>query len=305
MDIMNWLQEVTGLGSQTLGKIITSIIIVVFLWLVRLIILRIVWKRVREVTTRYHWQKWLAYITSFIGLLLIGRVWFAGFGSLATYLGLLSAGLAIALKELVAGIAGWMFLLWRKPFQTGDRVQIGSRAGDVIDIRLFKFTLLEIGNWVDADQSTGRIQHLPNSMVLSDVITNYSQGFKYIWNEIPVLITFESNWRKAKQILQEICEESALVLTDHAEQKLREASKRYMIFFKSLTPIVYTSTRDSGVLLTMRFLVDPRQRRTSEHQIWESILTRFETESDIDYAYPTQRFYNNITEGKPNARAGS
>jgi len=76
-----------------------------------------------------------------------------------------------------------------------------------------------------------------------------------------------------------------------------------MIFYSALTPTVYTSVQDCGVLLTIRYLIDPRRRRTSEMAIWEDILSVFARRSDIDFAYPTQRFYNNVVEGKVDARA--
>src|SRR2546425_13182228 len=72
-------------------------------------------------------------ITTPIGLLVIGRIWFAGFQSIATFLGLVSAGVAIALKDILVNLAGWVFLMWRRPFALGDRIQIGQHAGDVID----------------------------------------------------------------------------------------------------------------------------------------------------------------------------
>lgn len=71
-----------------------------------------------------------------------------------------------------------------------------------------------------------------------------------------------------------------------------------MIFYKNLTPIVYTSVKDSGVMLTMRFLCDPRQRRGYEQTIWKEVLKEFSKNEDIDFAYPTQRFYSNNIEGK-------
>jgi small-conductance mechanosensitive channel len=76
---------------------------------------------------------------------------------MSTFLGLVAAGIAVALKDPLTNLAGWLFILWRRPFTAGDRVQIGEHKGDVIDLRLFRFTLLEIGNWVHADQSTGRL----------------------------------------------------------------------------------------------------------------------------------------------------
>ena len=62
----------------------------------------------------------------------------------------------------------------------GDRIQIGEHSGDVIDIAIFKFTLMEIGHWVETDQSTGRVLHVPNGQVFQATVANYSQGFKYI-----------------------------------------------------------------------------------------------------------------------------
>ena len=81
-------------------------------------------------------------------------------------------------------------------------------------------------------------------------------------------------------------------------RRVREASSRYMIFYKNLTPKVYTSVQDSGVLLTIRYLCAPRQRRGSQEAIWEDILEAFAARTDIDFAYPTKRFYNARLEGK-------
>ncbi|MEA2022621.1 MAG: mechanosensitive ion channel family protein, partial [Candidatus Caldatribacteriota bacterium] len=241
---------------------------------------------------RYSWRKTLGYTVIILGIFLIGRIWFRGFQSIATYLGLLSAGIAIALKDVVSNFAGWLFIITRRPFSAGDRIQIGEYCGDVIDIRIFQFTLLEIGNWVNADQSTGRIIHVPNGMVLGKMLTNYNKGFHYIWNEIPVLITFESNWEKAKKMLQKIANENAEHLTKAAEKRIKEASKKFMIFYSKLTPIVYTSVESSGVLLTIRYLCEPQDRRGSEQAIWEDILKEFAQQKDIGFAYPTTRLFN-------------
>ena len=253
---------------------------------------------IKNIKIRYRWRKLSAYIAFTLIALQIGRIWIKGFQSVATFLGLLSAGLAIASKNLLGNLAGWAFILWRRPFEVGDRIQIGDKAGDVIDLRIFQFTLLEIGNWVDAEQTTGRVVHIPNGKVFTEPQDNYHKGFQYIWNEIPVLITFESNWEKAKGILHEIGIKQAEHLSASAEQQVKEASKKFMIFYSKLTPTVYTSVKDYGVLLTIRYICEPRRRRDSEQAIWEEILKTFSAAPDIDFAYPTQRFYNNILEGK-------
>lgn len=300
--VTRWLQDTFGLNPALQSRLFASLVTIVVLWAVRRVVLWIVWRRVTDVRARYRWQKTTTYVVVPIGILLIGRIWFEGFQSLATFLGLVSAGIAIALKDLLVNLAGWAFILWRRPFEVGDRIQIAEHAGDVIDIRIFQFSLLEIGNWVHADQSTGRVLHIPNGQVLTAPLANFTKGFQFIWNELPITITFESNWRKAKEILTSVVKEHTAHLTAAAEEQVRNVSRRFMIFYANLTPIVYTSVADSGVVLTLRYLCEPRKRRSSTEAIWEAVLERFAAADDIDFAYPTQRFYHNQVEGK--ARTG-
>ena len=301
--MIDWLQAHLGMNPELQTRLLATAGTIVGLWLLRRIVLGFVYRRVRDPWSRYRWRKGLTYLVVAAGIVIVGRMWFAGVQALATFFGLLSAGLAIALKEPVSNLAGWAFIIWRRPFEVGDRVQIGPHAGDVIDLGLFQFTLNEIGGWVNADQSTGRIIHVPNGKVFSDPVANYNKGFRYIWNEVPVVVTFESDWRKAKQILGKIAVKHAEHLTAQAEQELLAASQQYLINYRKLTPIVYTSVVDYGVQLTIRYLIEPRKRRGTEHAIWEEILTEFASAPDIDLAYHTTRGFKYAEEGKPALRA--
>jgi small-conductance mechanosensitive channel len=291
-DLGEWLQTNLELilGPNVETKLLNTALIILGLWLLRLLALLLIDHRTDDVRLRYRWRKTLGYLTALIGVFAVGRLWLKGFQSLATFLGLASAGLAIALRDPLINLVGWAFILWRRPFEVGDRIQIGGHAGDVIDVRIFQFTLLEIRGWVAADQSTGRIVHVPNSQVFSETLTNYHKGLGYIWNEIPVLVTFESDWQKAKAILQEIARRHAAHLTQAAQESIRQAAKRFMIAYPTLTPTVYTRVEASGVLLTIRHLCEPRRRRTAEQTLWEEILRAFAQHPDINFAYPTRRF---------------
>jgi len=286
------------IGDVSSERLIQSLALIVLLVLIRWLVVRLIARRIDDVRKLYQARKIATYVIAGLAIILVGRVWFQGVASLTTFIGLVSAGIAIALRDPITGIAGWAFILWRRPFGVGDRIQIAGHAGDVVDLRLFQFTLLEIGNWVDADQSTGRIIHIPNGDVFTKPVANYVRGFRYIWHEIPILLTFESDWKKAKRILGEILGEHAEALTPDAERRLQAASRKYMIFYSTLTPIVYTAVRPSGVLLTMRFLCDPRRRRGTEETMLEAVLERFAEHDDIDFAYPTTRYFDHGAEGK-------
>ncbi|MEM1135119.1 MAG: mechanosensitive ion channel family protein [Bacteroidota bacterium] len=298
MQITKWIEEYWLISEDLQWKIAFSLLVMIVLWLIQYFLSKLIFKKVKDVKDRYFWKNGIKNTYYIILILIISAIWVDKIESLATFLGLVTAGVAIALQDPVVNIAGWFFIVVRRPFEVGDRIEIGGIAGDVIDIRIFQFTLNEIGNWVDAEQSTGRIIHVPNGKVFKETQANYSQGFSHIWNEIGVLVTFESDWQKAKGVLEKIVTKHAEHLSRSAEKRLVEASKKFMIFYNNLTPIVYTSVKDSGVMLTMRYLVEPKKRRFTENKIWEDILKSFAENNDIDFAYPTQRIYYNLQEGK-------
>jgi len=295
-EITKILHDTFGISGEYQNKILYSLLILVAFGVIRFTILKIVWRLTEDPKSRYTWKRTVSFTLGFLTIILIAGVWIEAIGHFGAFLGLLTAGLAIALKDPLTNIAGWIFILTRKPFSLGDRIQIGELSGDVIDIRIFQFTLLEIGNWVQADQSTGRIIHVPNGTVFTQAQANYTSGFNYIWNEISVLVTFESQWKQAKKILLGIVRNHVENLSKDAEKKMIEASKKYMIQYKHLTPIVYTSLDPSGILLTMRFMCDPRKRRSTEHEIWEDVLKEFARHKEIEFAYPTQRFFTRPAE---------
>lgn len=292
-EISNWFLEHWGLSFSVQSKIVYSFIALIVIIILRRITVKIFLQRKVEVKERYYYTNAIKYTYSVLLIIILITIWFSEFRSIATFLGLVGAALTIALRDPILNLAGWVFILARQPFKIGDRIQIGEQRGDVIDIRLFQFTLNEIGNWVEADQSTGRIIHIPNGKVFSDSQANYSQGFSHIWNELNVTITFESDWRLAKKLCTDILNSHSEQLTENARKSLIEVSKKYMILYSKLTPIVYTKVKDSGVCLYMRYLVDPKKRRTSENLIWEDVLDAFNSANEIAFAYPTQRIVLN------------
>jgi small-conductance mechanosensitive channel len=274
--------------DQTQRNLLISAIVVALILLSRRAIIAFVTKHVDSQAIRYRWSKATAYGSFVLGLLILIQVWFTAIQSLGTFLGLLSAGLAIALKDLVADVAGWFFILWRRPFELGDRIEVAGMKGDVVDRTIFQITIMEVGNWIEADQSTGRLIHIPNSLIFTQPLANYVAGFPYLWNELKIGVTFESDWRKAKSILEGLAEHLEVDLKHDSPAPRRKDDDRFLIRYRKLTPIVYTSVGDSGVLLTLRYICGPRERRGTAAKLWEQILDAFADEPSIDFA-PTQR----------------
>lgn len=289
--IEHWVEEALGFPAAVQQNILSSVVVLLGLWVISRLLLRVASRRQTDSRKFYQWKKTTNYVVTALGIISLANIWFQGFQSIATFLGLLSAGLAVALRDPIANMFGWIFLIWKRPFKIGDRIRIREHTGDVIDINFFQFTLNELGEWVDSEQATGRVVHIPNSQVFTQPQINYNYGFKYLWHEVKVPITFESNWKKAKAMLLEIGNRNCVHLPETTEQIIRRESQQHLIFYRDFKAKVFTKVRENGVQLTIRYLSGLNGRRESEEKIWEEVLTAFQAAPDISFAYPTTRFF--------------
>lgn len=289
--MINSIADTFNLTHRQAQLVLTGVWLV-GLTVLRAVVLSVVKRRIKDTAVWYRTRKILSYTITIIGAIVLASIWVEGNG-FTTYIGFLTAGLAIALSDVLKNLAGWLFIVTRRPFRLGERVEIDGKKGDVIDIRAFRFTLFEIGgDRVHAEQPTGRLLHIPNGLVFTHAVANYTEGFHYIWLEIPVLLTFESDWEAAERVLLDII--SALgpdVSEMEAAAELRATSDEYRIEMTDLDPVVWLTTRDSGILLTARLVVETHESRSIEQAVWKAFLKAIAGRSDIALAYPTVRAY--------------
>ena len=114
---------------------------------------------------RYRRRKFFTTIIAFAAGLAILILWAHTLRQKGTFLGLLGAGVAIALREPLLSIAGRLAIFAGHMYTAGDRIEMQKLSGDVIDIGFFYTRMLEIGSWIGGDQYTGRITLIPNSMI--------------------------------------------------------------------------------------------------------------------------------------------
>jgi small-conductance mechanosensitive channel len=117
--------------------------------------------------------------------------WYAA----AVSLGLISLVLGFALQGPISSFIGWLYILFRSPFQVGDRIEIGDVRGDVLEVSYLDTTLSEFrGTYLSSDLPSGRLVRFPNSMVLQSAVFNYSwQEYPFIWKEIAFQVAYNSD----------------------------------------------------------------------------------------------------------------
>jgi len=270
-------------------KMIVSIGIVIVLYLLAGLIVRIINKKISNLKTRHSARKTTLYVTTLVVIAIIALIWIQNLRTVSVVISVIGAGLVVALQEPILSIAGWLLILTRRPFETGDRIEVGGVKGDVIDVRMFQTSLLEIGNWVKEDQSTGRVVHIPNSLIFKGQVYNYTKGFDFIWNEIKINVTFESNWKKAEEIMLKHAKKEAEKISSQVGGLIRKMSEQYLIYYEKLTPIVYVKVIDFGVELSLRYLTEAKMRRRTQDELCRIILDEFGKQRDVNFAYPTYR----------------
>ncbi|MEZ5175181.1 MAG: mechanosensitive ion channel [Acidimicrobiia bacterium] len=285
-----WIEDTLGISADVAYRVTTTVVVLIVLLVARWLVARWISKKIVDPELMFRARKTATYVATVIFVVTMSWLWLPFFDDLGTFLGLVSAGIAIALADVFLDLAGWLFIVFRRPFKVGDRIEINGTAGDVIDVRAFRFTVLEIRNWVDADQSTGRVVHIPNGSLFKHPTANFTEGFFHIWHEVPVLVTFESDWSRAEQMILECLAPVAISEQElRTHQRAASAARDYLITYRELKPTVYVSTTASGVLLTGRLLVEARSRRGVDDAIWRRLLDLIAAEPTVELAYPTGR----------------
>ncbi len=269
--------------SDLIAKLFISVLALGVVYIVFYFVRRFINSLNIEIQKRHQYRKRTTYSAALVYIILLLPIWSENTQQWVTVLSIIGAGITLALKEVILNMAGWLYIIVRRPYVEGDRIELGNVKGDVIDIRLFQTSLLEIGNWIDGDQSTGRLVHLPHGQIFQNSLYNYTKGFEFIWNELSILLTFESNWKKAKEILIKCGEEESREIQEEVQKKIDRMTAEYLIYYRNFTPIVYTKIEESGIRLTLRYLTDVKKRRDGEDAINQRVLSEINDSSDIDF----------------------
>jgi small-conductance mechanosensitive channel len=221
------------------------------------------------------------------GASVILLIWL-GFGSNFTVaMGILGAGIAFASQETIGSFAGYLNIVTGNLYRIGDRVRLGDVTGDVLDISMLRTTVMEIGEWVKAEQYTGRVVTIANRAVFSDPVFNYTQHWDYLWDEITIPITYDSDWRQAREIMLDHAEEYTAHLQEEAQARLQRLMKRYPVHEQSVQPRLYIVMTDNWIELTLRYVVEVRERRNVMGRLHNELLQHFDELPDITVASAT------------------
>lgn len=313
MDVDDWFRLVgpynsvevfgvrmVGANTETLKKLLFTLILILIITAVSRTLSYLARRAVggrREERVAFWSRQGIRLAMGIILLLGIVSIWFNDPGRLATFLGLVSAGLAFALQKVVTAFAGYFVILRGKTFNVGDRITMGGVRGDVIALGFIQTTIMEMGQppavqiaepamWVRARQYTGRIVTVTNDKIFTEPVYNYTRDFPHIWEEISIPVPYSADRQRAERIMLEVAQRHTVKLTEMSEPAIRDMEQRYVMKRAELTPRVFWRITDNWLELTVRFITLEYGVRELKDSMTRQILGGFD-EAKIPIASST------------------
>lgn len=271
--------------------LIVGIVLIIVITKLILSLLRPAFDRAFEAHMRSHaevkmiWRLIANIVWIFIIILLLSMV-IGDFSGLLAF-GVIMAALLYALQKPLLNVAGWLDIIFHRPFSIGDRIEISGKKGYVVDVGMFHLTLREFGEWMQGDTFTGRLITVPNSTIFEIPVLNYTKDTPYIWDEIKISITYESDHEKAKQLIK-----------DSALEIVGENMKKYSYYIfqkmdirelrKDLVeePQIRVEFSESCLNFFVIYFCKTDKRREIKSEITESILSKIKKDKKVNIAYP-------------------
>ncbi len=259
------------------AKIISTIATVVLVIVFVRILQGTLGRRVHDTRNRPAVRRLIAFAGIVAALFVISNIFGERLGHFSVAIGVLGAGVAFALQEVIVSIAGWLAILFAGFYKTGDRVQLGGIQGDVIEIGILRTTVLEIGQWISGDLYTGRIVRIANSFVFKEPVFNYTGAFPYIWDEIMIPVRYDSDSMLAREIIERTVNSVTGEYIEHSREAWDKLAQDYGIRTNPrLDPLVTLSATDNWVQFTIRYPVDYKARRITKDRIFTRLVREFD-----------------------------
>lgn len=201
-------------------------------------------------------------------------------GGITVIIGVASAGITFSLREVIASIAGWLTILVGGMFKTGDRVQLGGVSGDVIDLGVLRTTIMETGEWVNADLYSGRIVKIANSFVFTQPVYNYSTDFPFLWDEITLPVKFGSDYTFTRELIHRVATEKLGDYSDKTKEHWDSMVRKFYLEDASTKPMVTLAVNDNWVEFTLRYIVEYKKRKSTKDILFTNILEEIERHPD-------------------------
>lgn len=213
-------------------KLSMSLFLIAIIFLISKIVERVINSQTQTEGDRYNLLRIIRFLALISSLIVVASFMFQNLYAAAVSFGLISLVLGFALQAPIASFIAWVYLVFRRTYLVGDRIQIKKFRGDVIEIGYLDTSILECsGDYLENDRKSGRIVRFPNSLVLKEEVINYSgPEIPFIWNETPLQVAYTSDLQFVEDCLLESCIGDFMERYPHMSESAMQRWKPYVYF---------------------------------------------------------------------------
>lgn len=268
------LKEVTGMNNEYFVLIIISIIVIIGVKVINKIINKIYRLDEHSGKNMFTFRERTNIFANIIIVILLFSIWEGHLKNIVTIISFVAGATTLAIREVILNLTAGLYIKVSKPFKVEDRIEIDNIKGDVVLISALSFKVLELKDRLNGEQSSGIIVNIPNSKIFSNSLKNYTTAFKYIWSELVIPVSIDSDINKTKRILYSIVNKNEVIksIPKKMDKAIDESKGQYRIYYNNLKPIIYTEYKDNHIEFTIRFLVHPKKERNVINDLWIKIL---------------------------------
>jgi small-conductance mechanosensitive channel len=280
-----------GLNSQTLSKVVMTLILIVAIALLAAgtrMLLRAVLRGPGHERSYFWGRQAIRLVATAVLIIGLISIWFEDPTRLATFAGLISAGVAIALQRVITAFAAYLIILRGRIFNVGDRITIGGVRGDVVALDFMQTTVMEMGEtpaeqgdapsmWVHGRQYSGRLVRITNDKIFDNPVYNFTRAFPFMWEEMHLPIAFSADRKKAEAILLDVARRHTREIVEQAKPGFDSLRQQYRaIRESSVEPRIFMRLTDNWVELSLRFVVEPDRVRDRKDAMSRDLLAQLE-----------------------------
>ncbi len=273
--------------KNLLARLTVLLIVIVTVMILGEVWRRTIFRYVHDVRRRYQFLLLRRIVLWVVIALIIAFTFATQLGSVVTFAGLITAGVAVALQNVIVSMVGYFFLIGKFGIRVGDRVQVSGVTGEVVDIGLVRFHLMELGGAGVDSQPTGRVVAFSNSIVFQPASGLFKQipGTNFVWHEIDLTFAPESDYHAVRERV------TAAVDTAFAESHEKMEGQRHQmemtlssISAAELKPKTRLHFSSAGIEVNVRFPVELDTAAEIDEQIMKELLTAIEKDPRLKLA---------------------
>jgi small-conductance mechanosensitive channel len=244
---------------------------------------RTTFRYVHDARRRYQFLL-LRRIAMWVAIALVILLTFASqLGSAATFAGLLTAGVAVALQNVIVSMVAYFFLIGKYGIRVGDRVQISGVTGEVVDIGLVRIHLMELGGHGES-QPTGRIVAFSNSVVFqpSGGVFKQIPGTNFVWHEVKLLLAPDTDYHAAKDRITQAADAALAADRDGLEAQRQMMEKNLSsVSPGEFRPKVHLHYAAAGIEAVVRFPVMIERSAETDDEVMRGLLAELNREPKL------------------------